>query len=137
MEEKKTKTMSWEELEKVEAFLKENGYRKGGKPYYCNADYYWYKPFGKDCNHYEEGRSLYQVLLNVYDWREFQYKDPNLNDIGLTITIHVSRTVYEIGITCNFDIKKSVFDLKDIEDKAFGFFKYVNENFGAPPKDEE
>ena len=39
--------MTWEELEKIESLLKENGYRNGGKPYHCNADYYWYKAFGK------------------------------------------------------------------------------------------
>ena len=117
------------EMEKVEAYLKENGYKMGGKPYYCNADYYWYKPFGKEDNPYEEGRALWQVLINVYDWRKFQYKDPNLKDIGLTVTIYVSRTVYEIGITCNFDIKDGNFDLKDIEDKAYNFYQYVSDNF--------
>jgi hypothetical protein len=34
-------------------------------------------------------------------------------------------------------LKDGDIDLKDIEDKGFEFFKYVNENFGAPPKDEE
>ena len=121
--------MTWEELEKVEAFLKENGYRNGGKPYHCNADHYWYKAFGKEDNPYEEGRALWQVFINVYDWRKFQYRDPNLKDVGLTATIDVSRIVHEVGITCNFDIKEGDFDLKDIEDKAYCFYQYVNDYF--------
>ena len=55
--------MNRKELERIESILKENGYRKVDSPMHCNADYYWWKAFGKDCNHYEEGRSLYQVLL--------------------------------------------------------------------------
>ena len=121
--------MTWAELEKVEAYLKENGYRNGGKPYHCNADYYWYKAFGKEDNPYEENRALWQVFINVYDWRKFQYRDPNLKDVSLTATIDVSRTVHEVGITCNFDIKEGDFDLKDLEDKAYCFYRYVNENF--------
>jgi hypothetical protein len=131
--------MTWEELEKIEAFLKENGYRNGGKPYHCNADHYWYKAFGKDCNHYEEGRPLYQVFLNVYDWRKYWDRDPSLREFNkaasITATIHVSRTVYEVCVELNFDLTDNKLDLNDIEDKAFEFFKYVNENFGAPPKE--
>ena len=131
--------MTWEELEKVEAFLKENGYRKSDYPMHCNSDYYWWKAFGKDCNHYEEGRSLYQVFLNVYDWRKYWDRDPALRKFNkaasITTTIHVSRTVYEVGVELKFDLTDDKLDLNDIEDKAFEFFKYVNENFGAPPKE--
>lgn len=133
--------MTWAELEKVELYLKEKGYRKGDYPYHCNADYYWYKAFGKDSNHYEEGRSLYQVLLNVYDWRKYWDRDPSLREFNkaasITATVHVSRTIDERAIELNFNLYSDKFNLSDIEDKAFEFFKYVNENFGAPPKDEE
>ena len=128
-----------QELEKIEAFLKENGYRNGGKPYHCNGDHYWYKAFGKDCNHYEEGRSLYQVFLNVYDWRKFWDRDPSLRKFNkaasITATIHVSRTVYEVGVELNFDLTDDKLDLNDIEDKAYWFWRYIEENFGAPPKE--
>lgn len=33
-----------------------------------------------------------------------------------------------------WDLKDGI-NLNDIEDKTFEFFKYVNENFGAPPKE--
>lgn len=124
--------MTWAELEKVEAFLKENGYRSGGKPYHCNADHYWYKAFGKEDNPYEENRALWQVFINVYDWRRFQCRDANLKDAGLTVTIHISRTIGEVGMSLNFDLKDDKFDLNDIEDKAYCFWRYVEESFGAP-----
>lgn len=133
--------MTWEELEKVESYLKENGYRKGDYPMHCNSDYYWWKPFGKDSNPYEEGRSLYQVMLNVYDWRKYWDRDPSLRKFNkaasITASVHISRTINEGGIELNWDLNSDKFDLKDIEDKAYKFFKYVDENFGVPPKDEE
>ena len=127
--------MTWAELEKVEAFLKEKGYRNGGKPYHCNADHYWYKAFGKEDNPYAENRALWQVFFNVYDWRRFQYCDPNLKDASITASIHISRTIDEIGIELNFDLKDDRLDLKDIEDKAYNFWRYVEESFGAPSKE--
>lgn len=129
--------MTWAELEKVEAFLKENGYRNGGKPYHCNADHYWYKAFGKEDNPYEENRALWQVFINVYDWRRFQYRDPNLQDASLTVSIHISRTIEEVGIELNFDLKDGKLDLDAIETKAYCFWRYVEESFGAPQMRED
>ena len=132
--------MTWEELEKIELYLKENGYRNGGEPYHCNADHYWYKAFGKENNPYEAGRSLWQVLLNVYDWRKYWDRDPSLREFNkaasITATVSVSRTIDERPIALTWDLK-DVVDLKDIEDKAYKFFKYVDENFGLAPKEEE
>lgn len=127
--------MTWEELEKIEAFLKENGYRNGGNPYHCNADHYWYKAFGKEDNPYEENRALWQVFINVYDWRRFRGCDPNLKDASITASIHISRTIDEVGIKLDWDLTDDKFDLNDIEDKAYWFWRYVEESFGAPPKE--
>ena len=133
--------MTWEELEKVESYLKENGYRKGDYPMHCNSDYYWWKPFGKDSNPYEEGRSLYQVMLNVYDWRKYWDRDPSLRKFNkaasITASVHISRTINERGIELNWDLNSDKFDLKNIEDKAYKLWRYVEENFGVPPKEEE
>ena len=130
--------MTWAELEKIEAFLKENGYRNGGQPYHCNADHYWYKAFGKEDNPYEANRALWQVFLNVYDWRKYWDRDPSLRKFNkaasITATVSVSRTIDEPSIALTWDLKDGI-NLNDIEDKAFEFFKYVNENFGAPPKE--
>lgn len=132
--------MTWEELEKIELYLKENGYRSGGQPYHCNADHYWYKAFGKEDNLYEENRALWQVFLNVYDWRKYWDRDPIFREfnkaVSITATVSVSRTIYETAIVLNWDLKDG-FDLKDIEDKAYKFWRYIEESFGEPPKDEE
>ena len=129
--------MTWAELEKVEAFLKEKGYRNGGEPMHTNADHYWYKAFGKEDNPYEENRALWHVFINVYDWRRFQCRDKNLKDASLTITIRVSRTVYESGVELNFDLKDDKLDLGAIEDKAYKFWRYVEESFDAPQTRED
>lgn len=133
--------MGWEELENIESYLKENGYRKCDYPMHCNADYYWYKAFGKEDNPYEAGRPLWQVFLNVYDWRKYWDRDPSLREFNkaasITATVHISRTINEGGIELNWDLNSDKFDLKDIEDKAYKFFKYVDENFGVPHKEEE
>lgn len=133
--------MTWEELEKIESFLKENGYRNGGQPYHCNADHYWYKAFGKEDNPYEANRALWQVFINVYDWRKYWDRDPSLRkfnkDASITASIHISRTINEVGIRLNWDLTKDGLNLKDIEDKAYNFWRYVEDYFGAPPKDEE
>ena len=133
--------MSWEELEKIEAYIKENGYRNGGEPYHCSADHYWYKSFGKEDNPYEEGRSLWHVFLNVYDWHKYWDRDPSLREsnkaASITATVSVSRTIDERSIALTWDLNSDKFDLKDIEDKAYRFFKYVEESFGKPLKEEE
>lgn len=131
--------MSWEELEKIEAFLKENGYRNGGKPIHCNANHYWYKSFGKEDNPYEENRALWQVFINVYDWRKYWGIEPTLRkfnkEASITVGVHISRTIDEVGIKLDWDLKDDKLDLNDIEDKAYWFWRYIEENFGAPPKE--
>ena len=132
--------MTWEELDKIELYLKDNGYRNGGEPYHCSADHYWYKAFGKEDNPYEAGRSLWQVCLNVYDWRKYWDRDPSLREFNkaasITATVSVSRTIDERSITLSWDLKEGV-NLNNIEDKAYNFWRYVEESFGAPPKEEE
>ena len=131
--------MTWAELEKVEAFLKENGYQNGGKPYHCNGDHYWYKSFGKEDNPYEENRALWQVFINVYDWRKFWGIEPTLRkfnkEASITAGIRISRTIDEVGIKLDWDLKDDKFDLSDIEEKAYWFWRYIEENFGVPPKE--
>ena len=77
------------------------------------------------------------MFFNVYDWRRFQYRDPNIKDASITASIHISRTIDEVGIKLDWDLTNDGFDLNDIEDKAYKFWRYVEESFGAPPKDEE
>jgi hypothetical protein len=81
---------------------------------------------------------LYQVLLNVYDWRKYWDRDPSLRKFNkaasITATISVSRTIDEPSIALTWDLKDGI-NLNDIENKAFEFFKYVNENFACPPKE--
>ena len=128
--------MTWEELAKVESYLKENGYRKTGHKD-RQGDYYWWKCFGKEDNPYAEDKSLYCVELNVFDWRKYWHRDPDLEKhnkvASMTVTIYVSRTTEEAPIYFEYDPKE--INLKAIENKAYNFWRYVEDYFGAPPKE--
>lgn len=134
--------MTFERLQEIESLLKERGYRNGGHCYHCNADYYWYKPFGKEDNPYEPNRALWQVFLNVYDWRKYRNTDPYCGQeehaVSITVTIDVSRTIDEVAKRLEFDLKDGRdIDLNSIEDKAYCFWRYIEESFGAPQMRED
>ena len=128
--------MTWEELEKIEAFLKENGYRQTDYKD-RQGDYYWWKCFGKEENPYAEDKSLYCVELNVFDWRKYWHIDSDLKKrnraASMTVTIYVSRTTEEAPIYFEYDPKG--INLKDIEDNAYRFYRFVEDYFGVPPKE--
>ena len=126
--------MTFERLQEIESLLRERGYRNGGHCYHCNADYYWYKPFGKEDNPYKPNRALWQVFLNVYDWREYRNTDPYYGQeehaVSISVTIYVSRTVDDVPKRLEFDLKCcDGVDLDFIEDRAYNFYQYINDNF--------
>lgn len=122
--------MNLQQYQELETVLKENGYRNGGSAIHCNADHYWYKSYGKENNPYEENRSLYQILLNVYDWRKYADRDPifKTKEFSISVSILVSRTVNE-SVYLNFDLSEDTIDFDDLENKAHLFYQYVNNNF--------
>ena len=126
--------MTKEELERIESLLKDNGYKRCGEYSMVSVgDYYWWKAFGKEYNKYEEGRNFLIVKLNVYEWFKFWKYDPLLEKCNkyasITVTYDVSRLTYEVRKELNYDLKDAEFDLGDIEDKAFKFYHYIDENF--------
>lgn len=127
--------MTKEELERVESLLKDNGYmkHKDVADDFSIGDYYWWKAFGKEYNKYEEGRNFVSVCLNVYEWFKYWERDPLLSKLdkfaSITVTVIVSRTSDEARKELQYDLKDAEFDLGDIEDKAFKFYHYIDENF--------
>ena len=79
------------------------------------------------------------MFLNVYDWRKYWDRDPSLRKFNkaasITATVSVSRTIDEPSIALTWDLKDRAFDLNDIEDKAYWFWRYIEENFEVPPKE--
>lgn len=128
--------MKQEELEKIEAELEQIGFKRGTGRLINNADHYMWKNYGKDSNPYEEERPLYQVFVNVYDWRKYFDIDSSLRkanqDVGLAFTVSVSRTIDECPIRLDWDLKDEEFSIEEMEKKAFNFFKFVEENFALP-----
>lgn len=126
--------MTKQELERVESLLKDNGYRRSGDHAIVDqGDYYWWKAFGKEYNTYEEGRNLLIVKINIYEWFKFWDRDPFLKKHNkyacVTVTYDVSRVVTEVRKEFNYDLQGNDFDLVDIEDKAYKFYHYINDNF--------
>lgn len=123
--------MTTKEFEVFTGMLKEHGYKKGRDYIYDREQ--WYKPFGKGENPYEERRSLYQVLFNVFDWRKYWSRDPELmrqdKAFSVTVTVSVSRVIDEVPIELHFD---KIDGIEEVERRAEGFFKYVEGCFEVP-----
>ena len=123
--------MTTKEFEAFKATLKEHGYKKGRDYIYDREQ--WYKPFGKGENPYEERRSLYHVLFNVYDWRKYWDRDPELmrqdKAFSVTVTVSVSRVIDEVPVELVFDKFDSI---EEVERRAEAFFKLVEAHFEVP-----
>lgn len=123
--------MTTKEFEVFTAMLEEHGYKKGYDWIYERE--HWYKPFGKDKNPYDEGRSLYQVFFNVYDWSKYWDRDPSLRKLGkaysVSVKVSVSRVIDETPVELVFDEFDSV---EEVERRAEAFFKLVDEHFDVP-----
>lgn len=125
--------MTWDELQEFEALLKEEGFKKGVDTYgTSHCDYLWYKGYGKKGNMYEDGRSLFNIFINVYDWRKFHNRDPYLKelhkDASVTVRVSVSRMITECGKDFTYDCKEDV-DLGSIIEAAWKFYHFVDETF--------
>lgn len=63
------------------------------------------------------------------------WKTDTILALTLAAEVHISRTIDEVGIRLDWDLKDDKFDLNDIEDKAYWFWRYIEENFEIPPKE--
>lgn len=126
--------MTWRELEKIEGILKNNGYRRCNGCTVTTGDYYWYKGFNK--GKHEEGRSAYNIMFCVFDWRKYWDRDASLKKLnkaaGLMVEVSVSRTINECPKRLLIDVKKDEFDLIRIERQCAHFYEYVNRWFEIP-----
>ena len=126
--------MTKQELERIESILKENGYKRAGdNDTFKQGDYYYWKSFGKEDNPYDEGHSLWVIKLNIYEWFKYWDRDPMLKEhnkyASITVTYNVSRVTTEVWKELNYDLQNDAFNLKDIEDKAYCFYQYINDYF--------
>lgn len=126
--------MKRKNLEKFEKVLEENGYKKAIHGRINNEDYYWYKAFHKEDNKFEENRARYQLIFRIYDYSQFSYLNPTLEDnIGITIAVMVSRTVLErLDLLMSFDENMKI---SEIEDKAELFYEWVQKEYPEPKLD--
>lgn len=120
--------MTKKELENFEEKLKKHSYKKYSG--HNNADFSYFKSFGKDENPYEEDRSLYQICFSVYDFSKYARRDKYLleNPIGIQVTLMISRIASErIDLDITSDSVSDT-DIKKIEQLGESLFKWTEEN---------
>ena len=125
--------MKRKNLEKFEKTLEENEYKITNR-HLIDENYYWYKPFHKEDNVWEEDRAGYQIFFKIYDFSQFSYPNSTLEDnIVISILIMVSRTVAErLDLEMSYDKNMNI---SDIENKAESFYKWVLKEYPEPKKD--
>ena len=116
--------MTTQQFYVLEGLLQEKGY-KFYNGHLTSEDFYYYKPFGKGDNLYEEGRSNYQILFRVWDWTQYAHR-PKDNDYGIDVTIMASRTADE---RAELELLYDGQPISYFENKAESFYEWVTKNF--------
>ena len=121
--------MTKEEFKQFEKKLNENGYVNYHSSY-KDADYSYFKSFGKNENKYDEERSLYQICFSIYDFSKYSRIDKHLleNPIAIQPTIKISRVISErIDLDLISDEVEET-DIVKIEKIASNLYKWAEEN---------
>lgn len=123
--------MNKEQYNLIEKYLLDKGYTRGNGQL-RRADWCLYKAFGKNDNIWEEDRSLYQILLYVYDYGSIsnvpkEYKDK----VGIEVDIMVSRTIDE-NLNLITDWRFPDTTIMEIENLAEDFYKFVCNRYPNP-----
>lgn len=128
--------MNVEQFEKLEKSLYDRGYRKYIQ-HWKHEDYVIGLPLHKEDNKWDEDRYAYQILLHIYDHRnwpsEFNVPSEERNKVGIEITIDVSRTIderMELVTSWEDDTK-----IEDVEYMAEKFYAWVQEVYPEPRKE--
>ena len=117
--------MNKEQFTKLEALLKERGYRRYNQQWH-HEDYILGKSFHKDDNQWEENRAAYQIIISVYNYStkpEYWDRIPvEMRDrVGLEVHVDMSRTIDE-----RLDLSFAWHDdgaIEDVEHIAEEYFK--------------
>lgn len=115
--------MTQEEYNKFKFKLEKRGYKQ--YPSINNADYAYYKSFGKSTH--EEDRSNYQICFDIYDFGKYANREPYFvkNPYGVTPLVLMSRSINE-----RIDLTLSHIGIEDneidkIEQLAESFYQWV------------
>ena len=117
--------MTQEEYNKLVTELQRRGYRKYPSPRFMKDSWAWFKSFGKSA--YEEGRSNYQVCLDVIVFSSYADCEPRFKEAsyGIEPLVLISRTVDERVDLLLSHAKVKGNNIDEIERLAESFYKWV------------
>ena len=117
--------MTQEEYNKFTEDLKQRGYRKYPSPRFQRDAYAWFKSFGE--SEYDEDRSNYQVCFDVFDFSEYDKREPYFTQhpFGIEPMVLVSRCVDERVDLHLSHIKIEDHNIDEIERLAESFYKWA------------
>ena len=119
--------MNREEYNKFCEDLQSRGYKKYSSPRYSinRDDYAWFKSFGE--SEYEEDRSNYQVCFDVFDFSEYDKREPYFTQhpFGIEPMILVSRSINERVDLHLSHIKVDDNNIDEIERLAESFYRWA------------
>ena len=129
--------MNKKQFETLQQSLAEQGYRKFNQ-HWNGEDYAIGKSFHKSDNKWEEKRSGYQIILNIYDYTlhsEYHDRLPSgyRDHVGIEVRVMVSRTIDE-----RMDLVFSWHDdttIVEVEQKAESFYQWVCHEYPTPRKE--
>lgn len=130
--------MNKKQFDKLEkSLLNEKGYRKYNQ-HWRREDYGIGKGFHKSDNKWEEDRSVYQIILCVYDYTlhpEFFDRIPKeqRDHVGVEVCFLVSRTVDE-SMELVFEWHDDT-TIEEVEQKAESFYQWVCKEYPEPRKE--
>lgn len=114
--------MTEKELEAIESELQKRGYRKWTTALTSTESYAWFKTFDKEKD--EDGCTIsgYQIAFRVWDWRPYQYRDPNMLPYGFDFWTSPLDTDSRMDFTSNWE---PICDIDTFERMAAEFNQIV------------
>lgn len=126
--------MNKEQFDKLEAQLKERGYRMHEQQWH-REDYILGKSFHRSDNQWDEDRAGYQLILSVYDYTlhpEYHDRMPEeqRNHVGIEVHVDVSRVIDErMEFTTNWADDTTI---EEVERLAESFYQWVCKEYPEP-----
>lgn len=124
--------MTEKELQILESELQKRGYRKYTTALTSTESYAWFKSFDKEKD--EDGYTIsgYQVAFRVWDWRQYQHRDPYMHPYGFDFWTSPLGTDFRTDLISNWE---PICDIDTFERMAAEFNAMVRK-FANPEKEE-
>ncbi len=95
--------MTQDELKAIEAELQKRGYKKWTTALTSTESYAWFKSFDSEKDEDSHVISGYQIAFRVWDWRQYQHRDPNMHPYGFDFWTSPLGTNFRVDFTANWE----------------------------------